>query len=112
MVQLVDALRHKPEGRGFDFRWCHLNFLSTYSFQLLHGPKIDPSFNRNEYQWYLLGVEGGRCVGPTLPPPSADCLEVWQLQPSGALSSCSGVALPIYIAFQKLAVLTTSRESN
>jgi hypothetical protein len=23
VVQLVEALRYKPEGRGFDFRWCH-----------------------------------------------------------------------------------------
>jgi hypothetical protein len=23
VVQLVDALRYKSEGRGFDFRWCH-----------------------------------------------------------------------------------------
>ena len=22
----VEALRYKPEGRGFDSRWCHLNF--------------------------------------------------------------------------------------
>ena len=26
MAQLVEALRHKPEGRGFDSRWCHWNF--------------------------------------------------------------------------------------
>jgi hypothetical protein len=23
---VVEALRYKPEGRGFDFRWCHWNF--------------------------------------------------------------------------------------
>ena len=23
MAQLVEALRYKPEGRGFDSRWCH-----------------------------------------------------------------------------------------
>ena len=38
MAQLVKALRYKPEGRVFD---C----------------------NRNEYQEYFLGGEGGRCVG-------------------------------------------------
>jgi hypothetical protein len=26
MAQLVEALRYKPEGRGFDSRWCHWNF--------------------------------------------------------------------------------------
>jgi len=27
MAQLVEALRYKPEGRGFDSRWCHWNIL-------------------------------------------------------------------------------------
>jgi len=27
--QLVEALRYKPEGRGFDSRWCHWNFSLT-----------------------------------------------------------------------------------
>jgi len=26
---LVEALRYKPEGRGFDSRWCHCNFSLT-----------------------------------------------------------------------------------
>jgi hypothetical protein len=26
VVQLVEALRFKPEDRGFDSRWCHWNF--------------------------------------------------------------------------------------
>jgi len=25
VVQLVEALRYEPEGRGFDSRWCHWN---------------------------------------------------------------------------------------
>ena len=29
VTQLVEALRYKPEGRGFDFRWCHWNFSLT-----------------------------------------------------------------------------------
>jgi len=28
-AQLVEALRYKPEGRGFDSRWCHWNFVLT-----------------------------------------------------------------------------------
>ena len=27
--QLVEALRYKSEGRGFDSRWCHWNFSFT-----------------------------------------------------------------------------------
>jgi len=26
VAQLVEALRYKPECRGFDSRWCHWNF--------------------------------------------------------------------------------------
>jgi hypothetical protein len=26
---VVKALRYKPAGRGFDFRWCHWNFSVT-----------------------------------------------------------------------------------
>ena len=29
VVQLVEALHCKPEGRGFDSRCCHWNFLLT-----------------------------------------------------------------------------------
>jgi len=27
--RLVEALRYNPEGRGFDYRWCHWNFAFT-----------------------------------------------------------------------------------
>jgi hypothetical protein len=29
VAQLVEALCYKPEGRGFDSRWCHWNFSLT-----------------------------------------------------------------------------------
>jgi hypothetical protein len=29
MAQLVEALRYKPEGSGFDYRWGHWNFSLT-----------------------------------------------------------------------------------
>ena len=29
VVQLVEALLYKSEGRGFDSRWCHWNFSLT-----------------------------------------------------------------------------------
>jgi hypothetical protein len=29
VAQLFEELRSKPEGRGFDSRWCHWNFLFT-----------------------------------------------------------------------------------
>jgi hypothetical protein len=56
VAQLVEALRYKPEGRGFDSRWCHWNFSLTKSFRPHYGPGVDSAFKRNEYQEYLLGV--------------------------------------------------------
>jgi len=48
--------------------------------------------NRNEYQEYLLGVKGGRGVGlTTLPPSSADCLEIWESHLPGNLRDCPGL---------------------
>jgi hypothetical protein len=29
MAQFVEALRYKPDGCGFDSRWCHWNFSLT-----------------------------------------------------------------------------------
>jgi hypothetical protein len=74
MAQVVEALRYKPEGRGFDSRWCHWNF----SLRPHYGPGVDSASNTNEYQGYFLGGKGGRCVGlTTLPRSCAYCNEIW-----------------------------------
>jgi hypothetical protein len=40
-------------------------------------PGFDLGSNRSEYQGYLLGCDGDRCVGLTnLPPSCADCPEI------------------------------------
>jgi len=57
VAQLVEALRLKPEGRGFDSRWCQWNFSLTQPFQPHCGPGDDSASNRNEYQEYFLGVK-------------------------------------------------------
>jgi len=44
-MQVVEALRYKPEGRGFDSGWCPSG----------HG--VDSASNKNKYQEYLLGVK-------------------------------------------------------
>jgi hypothetical protein len=58
---LVEALRYKPEGRGFDSRWGHFYFSLTYSFQPHYGLGVDSASNRNKYQefWELkaAGIE-------------------------------------------------------
>ena len=78
VAQLVEALLYKPEGRGFDSRWRHWNFTSTYSFWPHYGPGVDSASNRNAYQEYFLRGKGGRCVRlTTLPPSCVDCFEIW-----------------------------------
>jgi hypothetical protein len=47
VAQFVQALRYKPEGRGFDSR----------SFRLHCGPGVDSASNRNEYQESFLWVK-------------------------------------------------------
>jgi hypothetical protein len=47
---------------------------------------------KNEYQEYFLVGKGGRCMGlTTLPPSCADCLEIWESQPTGTLRACPGL---------------------
>jgi hypothetical protein len=54
---MVEALRYKPEGRGFDSRWYHWIFSLTQSIRSHYGPGVDLAANRNEYQEYFLGVK-------------------------------------------------------
>ena len=35
--------------------------------------------------------KGGRCVGLTLPPSCAYCLEIWEPEPPGTLWACPGL---------------------
>ena len=89
MAQFVEALRYKPEGGGFDSRWCRWDFSLMSSFRPHYNPAADSASNRNEYQEYFLGGKSGRWVGlTTLPPSCADCLEFWEPQPPGTLRAC------------------------
>jgi hypothetical protein len=54
---VIQALRYKPEGRGFDSRWCHWIFSLTHSFRLHYGPGVDSASNRNEHQEHFLAVK-------------------------------------------------------
>jgi len=83
VVRLLEELRYKPEGCGFDSRWCHW------------WPWVRISL----YDW-VAGIfpegegKGGRCVGPTLPHACTDCLDIWEPQPPGSLKACPGIDLP------------------
>ena len=92
VAELVEALRYKPESRGFHSQWCYWNFSLTLSFRPHYGLGVDSASNRNEYQEYFLRSKGGRCVGlTTLLLSCADCLEIWEPQPSGILRACPGL---------------------
>jgi hypothetical protein len=54
VVQLVEALRYKPEGRRFDPRRGHCDFSITLSLRPHYGPGVDSDCNINGY---LLGVK-------------------------------------------------------
>ena len=58
--------------RGFDSRWSHWPNLPGSTM----GPVVGSASNKNAYQVSLLWGKGGRCVGLTLPPSCAVCLEI------------------------------------
>jgi hypothetical protein len=95
---LLEALRYKPQGRGFNSLWCHWNFSLTLSFRQHYGPGVNSASNENEYQEYFLGGKRGRCLRlTTLPPSCADCLEILEASASRnpvGLSGPVGLALP------------------
>jgi hypothetical protein len=73
LAQLVEAVPHMPEDCGFDSVY-HCVFHARHPSS---RPGVNSASNRNEYQWYLLGNKGGRCVGlATSPHSCTDCLEI------------------------------------
>jgi len=89
VTQLVKVLRYKPEGRGFDSRWCHWKLSLTQSFRLYYYPGVDSASKINEYNKYFLRGIGGRCVGLTLSFSCAECLEIWEPVPPGTREACA-----------------------
>jgi hypothetical protein len=63
MAQLVEALRYKPEGRGFESRGCHWDFSLPLTFRPHYGPLGGSGFKTNEYQGHLLGVNTAGAYG-------------------------------------------------
>jgi len=59
VAQLVEALRYKPEGRGFDFPIVSLEFFIDIIFPVALWPWGDSASKRNEYQKYFLVGTGG-----------------------------------------------------
>jgi hypothetical protein len=47
-AQLVEALRYKPEGLGFDSPWGHSGISLTQSSRPHYGPRVDSASDMNE----------------------------------------------------------------
>jgi hypothetical protein len=47
MAQLVEALRYKPEGRGFDSQWCHWHNPCGRTLALGSTQPVTKMSNRN-----------------------------------------------------------------
>jgi hypothetical protein len=99
VAQLVEALRYKPEGRGFDSRCSNRNISLIYSFcRRTLGPGVDSASNRNEYQEYFLGVKAAGAEGwqpsqlHVLIFLKSGCLKL--LEPLGPVQACNRMALP------------------
>jgi hypothetical protein len=56
VAQLVEALRYKSEGRGFNSRWFYWIFSLTF-FRPHYARWVDSAFNRNEYQECFVGLK-------------------------------------------------------
>ena len=57
---VVKVLCYKSDGRWFDSRWCHWNFLLSQSFRSHYRPEVDSASNRNEHQEYFLVLKVAR----------------------------------------------------
>ena len=79
-LKVADSI---PDGVNGIFRWHNLSgrTMALGSTQLL------TEMNTGNISW----GKGGRCVGLTLPPSCADCLEIWEPQPPGTLRACPGL---------------------
>jgi len=87
---VVEELRYKPDGHGFDTEWCSCDYTyliprSAPWFTLRSIPRVESAANRNECQGCFLWDKGGRCLGlSNLLPLCADIPEILK-----ASTSCS-----------------------
>jgi hypothetical protein len=68
---VVEALRYKPEGLGFDSRWVNWDFSLTSTFRPHCGPAVDLASNRNARNFERLKF----------------------LEPEGPVEACAGTAV-------------------
>ena len=100
---MVEALRYKPEGCGFDSLCCRWNFSLRYSSRLHYGSGVKSASNIQEYQEDFPGGKGSRCVELTTLPPS--CADFFFDRGTSTLRACPGIALSLLFVWNKYNVL-------
>ena len=81
-MQLVEALRYKPEGRDFDFQGGRILFWLNPSGRNVGSTQPPTDFITSIISWGY-GDKSGRSVGlKSLPPSCANCLEILGASPS------------------------------
>ena len=98
-VQLVEALRHKPEGRGFGSWWCHCSSSLTYpsdrNMVLGSTKSLTEMSTRNIFEG-----KGGRCVELTILLLSCvDHVEICESQCPVNLNAFTGIPLSLCISY-------------
>ena len=106
VAQLVKALRYKPEGRGFDSRWCHseifIDIILPPSLIALGSTQRLTEISTRNISW---GVKAAGAQG--WQPYHLHVLAVLKsgrlnlLEPSGPDQACNGIALhlPYYCGY-------------
>jgi hypothetical protein len=92
VARLVEALRYKPEGRGFEFRWCHLGFFIDNTLPATLGSKqpLTEMSTRN-ISWEVNTANAYHLRVPiVLKSGSLNLLER-----SGPVLACIRIALPL-----------------
>jgi hypothetical protein len=80
VVQLVEALRHKLEGRSFDSRWSPWNFLLIIILPIHYVLLLTQMSDRK--------IASGCLELKNLPTSCGDCLEILEPQTPGNLRAC------------------------
>jgi hypothetical protein len=79
VAQLVETLRYKPGGCGFDYQWGRWNVLNPWGRSMTLGsiPNLTGMIIRLSHRGEGRKGKGGRCIRLTaLSPLCADCLEI------------------------------------